>query len=129
MNFKMPADMKEQYKRELANYAASLKARDTAAAWHFLERAHIVGQYHPAPHTAMHWRMLVMGCRVGNAQEILGQALRMSVGWFGSLLNRIPVGNTGRASVPILSPMPIPDDLRSLLARADTESKGLAGLR
>lgn len=124
MNFRMPEDMLLQYRLELANYRACLRTGDLQGAWRFLERAHIVGQYHPVPHTAMHWRMLCMGFRTGSAKEILGQLLRMSVGWFGSLLNRIPVGNTGRASVQILAPMPIPEDLRGLLVRADTESRG-----
>jgi hypothetical protein len=53
----------------------------------------------------------------------------MSFGWIGSLFNRIPVGNTGSARVPIFAPMPIPEDLKSLLWNADTEAKGLSGFK
>ncbi|MCG6192347.1 DUF3703 domain-containing protein [Leptospira sp. FAT2] len=129
MNFKMPQEFKTAYKRELEKYEESLLENDFQQAWHYLERAHIIGQYHPVSHTGIHFRMLLFGFKTGNAKEILGQSIRMSVGWIGSLLNRIPVGNTGSSSVPIFSPMPIPADLRLLLKDADMESRGLAGLK
>nr|WP_246052122.1 hypothetical protein [Leptospira idonii] len=45
-------------------------------------------------------------------------------------MNRIPVRNIGRSpSVPILAPMAIPEDLRSLLKDADVKSRRLAGLK
>lgn len=129
MNLRMPESFKQAYLVELNKYREAKKQNLFDKAWSFLERAHIIGQYHPVPHTAMHWRMLVFAVGRLNVREILGQLLRLSVGWLGSLMNRIPVGNTGGANVPILASMPIPSDLESLLSDADTKRKGLAGLK
>lgn len=129
MNLRMPENFKKAYLIELKKYREAKKQELSDKAWQFLERAHVIGQYHPVPHTAMHWRMLVFAIGRLNVREILGQLLRLSVGWLGSLMNRIPVGNTGGANVPILAPMPIPADLEKLLSDADTEKKGLAGLK
>lgn len=129
MNFKMPEDFKKAYQKELENYQISLKEKNLVQAWKFLERAHVIGQYHPIPHTGIHFRMLVFGIRTFNGKEIFGQLIRVLFGWIGSLLNRIPVGNTGGVSVPIFASMPIPDDLKSLLKDADTDRIGLSGLK
>ena len=129
LNLKMPNDFKTAYKKELEKYREYLTQKNDLLAWKHLERAHIIGQYHPVSHTGIHFRMLVFGLRKLDGKEICGQFVRMSFGWIGSLFNRIPVGNTGSASVPIFAPMPIPDDLKSLLWNADTEAKGLSGLK
>lgn len=129
MNFRMPEQFRKAYFHELEQYHLAMNQKDFSTAWRFLERAHVIGQYHPVSHTGIHFRMLVFALRRTDAREILGQILRLSVGWFGSLVNRIPVGNTGGVSVPILASLPIPEDLRGLLVAADTETKGLAGLR
>lgn len=125
----MPENLKVAYLAELEQYHKSMRQERFTEAWRFLERAHVIGQYHPVPHTGIHFRMLVFALRMFNARETLGQLLRLSVGWLGSLVNRIPVGNTGGVSVPILASLPIPEDLRELLSAADTETRGLAGLR
>ncbi|MCW7460732.1 DUF3703 domain-containing protein [Leptospira limi] len=129
LNVLMPTNFKIAYQKEIQNYRDSLSQNNDLAAWRFLERAHIIGQYYPVPHTGSHFRMLLFGIRKGDFKEIYGQFIRMVFGWIGSLFNRIPVGNTGSASVPIFAPMPIPDDLRSLLHNADTEAKGLSGFK
>ncbi|TGM19862.1 DUF3703 domain-containing protein [Leptospira meyeri] len=129
INLKMPNDFKVAYKKELQKYKDSLAQNNDTLAWHHLERAHIIGQYHPVSHTGVHFRMFVFGIRKFDLNEILGQFVRMSFGWIGSMFNRIPVGNTGSASVPIFAPMPIPDDLKSLLWNADVDAKGLSGFK
>ncbi|TGM73048.1 DUF3703 domain-containing protein [Leptospira mtsangambouensis] len=129
MNFKMPEDFRKAYRKELENYHVSLKEKNLVQAWYFLERAHVIGQYHPISHTGIHFRMLVFGIRTLDGKEIFGQMIRVLFGWIGSLFNRIPVGNTGGVSVPIFASMPIPDDLKSLLKDADTDRIGLAGLK
>ncbi len=129
MNFLMPEKMKQQYFVELMQYRTLLESGDLKGAWRYLERAHIVGQYHPISHFAIHFRMLVFAIRNRDINEFLGQVPRLLVGWIGSLFNRIPVGNTGGANVHILSPMEIPEDLKELLSNADTKSKGLAGFK
>lgn len=129
MNLQMPESFKQAYVLELKKYREAKEHKQFDKAWMFLERAHVIGQYHPVPHTAMHWRMLVFAVSRLNVREVLGQILRLSVGWLGSLMNRIPVGNTGGANVPILASMPIPADLVGLLSDADTNRKGLSGLK
>jgi hypothetical protein len=129
MNVRMPLRLEQPYLIELSKYKKASREGRLEDAWTFLERAHVLGQYHPVPHTAMHWRMLQFAVRHRDAREVLGQLLRLSVGWFGSLLNRVPVGNTGGAGVPILASMPIPEDLVGILSDADTEPTGLAGLK
>ncbi|TGM60148.1 DUF3703 domain-containing protein [Leptospira adleri] len=129
MNFRMPKHFKVAYKKELSSYHVRLKEKNWMEAWKFLERAHLIGQYHPLPHTGIHFRMLVFAVRTANWKEFLGQLLRLSVGGLGSLFNRVPVGNTGGVNVPILASLPLPEDLRELLAKADTSGKGLSGLR
>jgi len=129
MNFRMPKTFKDAYRIELSKYKEALRQKRMQEAWRYLERAHVIGQYHPVSHSGSHFRMLVSAVRTLDAKEISGQLIRLAGGWLGSLLNRIPVGNTGGANVPIFAPMPIPEDLRELLSAADTESKGLSGLR
>ncbi|TGL65901.1 DUF3703 domain-containing protein [Leptospira sarikeiensis] len=128
MNWMMPSNWKLRYKIELDQYKSSYNRGDKLDAWKFLERAHLIGQYYPIPHTGTHFRMLLFALREGDLKEIFGQLLRLSFGWLGSWLNRIPVGNTGGANVPVFQPMPIPEDLLDLLSKADQTSKGLSGL-
>lgn len=62
--------------------------------------------------------MLVAAVRERDLRELLGQLVRISVAGLGSAVGRYPVGNTGRARVPIAAPMPIEDDLAQLLIAA-----------
>ena len=92
--------------------AAAAAAGDIEAAWRHLERAHILSQPSAWLHTRAHARMLVLGLRVGDTTEVVGQVIRLAGGWLGSLVGRFPGGNTGRARVSITAPMPVPDDLQ-----------------
>jgi hypothetical protein len=69
--------------------------------------------------TGMTWcglafTMLKYAVVLRSPQEVLGQLARILA---AALLSRIwvPVGNTGRANVSAMRPMPIPDDLQRLL--------------
>ena len=107
---------------ELRNaYEAELRAADTArvgeeleVAFHHLERAHILSQRHTSEHVHVHWRMLRLGVSAGAWREVIGQSTRIVA---AAVFSRIwvPIGNTGRAHVSALKPMPVPDDLRHLL--------------
>lgn len=66
-------------------------------------------------HVRVHLRMLAFGLRRRDPVEVFGQLLRVLVAGPGSLLGRAPLGNTGGARVGILTPMPIPEDLRAML--------------
>jgi ferric-dicitrate binding protein FerR (iron transport regulator) len=88
---------------------------DPARAWQHLERAHVLSQAYAWPHAVVHARMLVAGWRRRDARELWGQLVRLAVAAPGSWLGRAPLGNTGGADVGILTPMPIPAELRELL--------------
>ncbi|WP_280331133.1 DUF3703 domain-containing protein [Nocardia wallacei] len=83
--------------------------------WVHLERAHILSQPDPWPHTRNHVAMLTLAVRQRDRREALGQILRIVVAAPGSLSGRYPDGNTGRATVGLRQPMPLPADLQALL--------------
>lgn len=129
MNLRMSETLRRAYVSELEKYREAVRSGRRHDAWTFLERAHVVGQYHPLPHAEIHARMLLFALRNGDGREALGQLPRLTIGWLGSLMNRVPVGNTGGANVPILASMPIPEDLADVLSDADTGQRRLAGLK
>ncbi|HEX7168072.1 MAG TPA: DUF3703 domain-containing protein [Acidimicrobiales bacterium] len=96
---------------------AARAAGDQAAEWRHLERAHILSQPLAWPHLVTHAAMFAAAWRRRDARELAGQAARLLLAVPGSVSGRYPVGNTGGADVSAFRPMPIPDDLRSLLAR------------
>jgi hypothetical protein len=112
----MPAAVREAIAGELA-LAAS--AADDTARWRSLERAHILSQPWPWPHTAVHWRMLRLALGQRDRREARGQVVRLAVAAPGSVSGRYPEGNTGRASAGLLEPMPVPDDLARILDPAE----------
>jgi hypothetical protein len=85
------------------------------AAFAHLERAHILSQRYAFAHAAVHVRMLRVGWKRRDAREVLGQATRTVAALLFSRI-WVPLGNTGGANVSALRPMPLPDDLRPLLA-------------
>jgi len=98
------------FEREMASAGQCFRAADFPRCFYHLERAHILGQRHYWPHVRSHWWMLRAGWQVGDAREVRGQVVRI-VASVGSLIGYLPVGNTGRAHVSALKPMPIPEDL------------------
>lgn len=102
-----------------SNAASAATARgDAEAAFRHLERAHILGQRHAWQHVRVHWLMLQLGISGHDWREVLGQLSRIVA---AAVFSRIwvPTGNTGRANVSALQPMPIPDDLRRILAQEE----------
>ena len=109
---------------ELEAHIASLLRRarvagsdDPPAAWQLLEDAHVLAQAWAGPHVRVHLAMLRFGLEKGDLREALGQLTRVLIAGPGSLAGKFPVGNTGRARVPLSMPMPIRDDLREILGR------------
>ena len=94
---------------------------DPDEAWKALERAHILSQGFAGAHVGVHWAMLRYGLARRDLREVIGQLIRLLVAGPGSLIGRVPLGNTGRARVRINQPMPIPEDL-ALLLRAEEPS-------
>ncbi len=93
----------------------AVSAGDVDRAWALLEEAHVLSQSWAGPHVRVHIDMLRLAFRTYDRAEIVGQVLRTLVAGPGSVTDRYPEGNTGRASVPATQPMPVPDDLRDLL--------------
>ena len=108
-----PPTVRDALDRELATAATATTGEDR---WHALERAHILSQPWPWPHTVVHWRMLRLALGQRDRREALGQVVRLLVAAPGSASGRYPEGNTGRAAVGLRQPLPIPDDLASILA-------------
>jgi hypothetical protein len=112
----MPDGVRSAYTEEM------IAARDTAddsEPWAHLERAHIITQPYPWPHTRNHVAMLALALRQHDRREALGQIARIIVAAPGSLSGRYPEGNTGRTRAGLMTPMPIPDDLATLTAPGD----------
>ena len=112
----MPAALEARYVAELARAAEDA----TAAGWSSLETAHVLAQPWAGAHVRTHWRMLRRGVRERDLREVVGQLARLVVAGPGSLTDRYPVGNTGRARVPATKPMPVPPDLAALLGERST---------
>lgn len=111
----MKTELKAAFDRELIAACTAEAAGDWARAFRHLERAHVLSQAFAWPHVRTHWRMLWFGFRRRDRAEVLGQLVRVIVAAPGSWLGRAPLGNTGGANVGILTPIPVPDDLRALL--------------
>jgi len=109
----MPKGLTPFYKHELAR-ARFFSGHDIAHCWHHLERAHVIGQKYPIPHTAVHWEMLKFGFRIKSVKEVIGQLPRLVMGGIKSFVGTIPIGNTGGANVHPLKPMTIPADIQDL---------------
>lgn len=101
------------YQTEIARAREALRRRNPAQAFHHLERAHVLGQRHTLRHAYSHWLMLRAGLQGRDLREVLGQLPRIAASLLFSRV-WVPRGNTGRARVPAMRPMPVPADLRDL---------------
>jgi hypothetical protein len=110
----MPAAVRTAFEAELR--AARMSAT-SEQRWAALERAHILSQPWPWPHTLAHGVMLRAAWRDRDRRETIGQVVRLLVAAPGSALGRYPEGNAGRAIVPLMKPMPVPVDLAEVLAQ------------
>ncbi|GAA0419431.1 hypothetical protein Acor_29180 [Acrocarpospora corrugata] len=108
----MPAAVRATYHAEMT---AARATSDAAARWRHLERAHIISQPWPWPHTRNHLAMFALAIAQRDRREAFGQVVRIIVAAPGSALGRYPEGNTGRARVGLTQPMPLPPDLAELL--------------
>lgn len=103
---------------ELAGFRRHRQVGRTREAWEALERAHVLAQPSAGLHTRVHLLMLAYALAHRRSGEALGQVLRVVLAPIGSWLGRAPLGNTGRASVGILEPMPIAPELAAKLGAA-----------
>jgi uncharacterized protein HemY len=103
------------YREEVSLARLALQCRNYDLCFAHLERAHVLAQRMTARHTYVHWLMLVAGLRRCDWREALGQVPRMLASVLFSRL-WVPRGNTGRARVSAVKPMPVPEDLRDLIS-------------
>ncbi len=104
----------QAFNGELTRAKAFLSAHDFNAAFHHAERAHVLGQPWPGPHSAAHWMMLRIGLARKDMREIFGQIIRLAAGGLLTTIGRVPEGNTGGSNVSPEKPMPVPPDLAAL---------------
>lgn len=97
---------------EYTAYRMALADDDVAKGWRHLERAHIVSQPLLLEHLRSHWLMFRLALRERDAAESAGQVLRLLLAFPGNLSGRLPAGNSGRAGVSALRPMPVSEDLK-----------------
>jgi hypothetical protein len=117
MKLRPPTPMRSTLADELA---AARHAFDSGGnGWRHLERAHVLSQPWALDHVRVHAAMLRRAWHERDGIELRGQLLRLVVAGPGSLVNRYPVGNNGRARVSATAPMPIgDDDVRAALIAA-----------
>lgn len=112
----MRGALRTAYDSELDAASAATTRGNAEAAFRHLERAHILSQRYTGQHVRVHWLMLKQGASGRDWREVLGQLSRIIA---AAAFSRIwvPTGNTGRANVSAMKPMPVPDDLRRILTQ------------
>lgn len=110
----IPDKLKYYYERELDLYRSAYKCGNLNMAWHYLERAHVIGQNYPYAHSYVHWKMLQFGFRIKSRKEIIGQIPRLIFGGIKSFVGKVPTGNTGGSNVPPLKSLPIDADIQKI---------------
>jgi hypothetical protein len=109
--------LREAYEAERRAARDAMARGATDVAFHHLERAHILGQRRTLRHVESHWMMLRLAVSIRDWREAFGQSTRIVA---AAIFSRIwvPAGNSGRASVSAVKPMPIPEDLRAVMRGA-----------
>jgi hypothetical protein len=92
--------------------------QDYDAEFHYLERAHILGQASTIEHVRVHALMFAWALRQRKTRELFGQVLRIIGAATKTALGMVPIGNTGGSNVSPFKPMPIPADLQRILDSA-----------
>lgn len=85
-------------------------------AFRHLERAHVLGQSSTVQHVRTHWHMFIWGKRSKSLRETLGQVVRMVGAATKTAVGLVPSGNTGGSNISPFKPLPMPQDLATILA-------------
>jgi hypothetical protein len=107
--------LRAAWSAELDAARTARSSGDPSAEWAHLERAHILSQPLAGAHVRTHVAMFAAALRRRDRHELVGQVFRIIVAAPGSMTGKYPTGNTGGANVSAFAPMPVPDDLRTLL--------------
>ena len=117
MNIFTPAQRGRLF-MELMRRFSTASTADLADRWAWLEAAHVVGQHDFTLHWVSHTAMLRFALQTRNLREAAGQVLRLALVPPGHLLQRLPAGNPGRATVSAFAPMPVDERLGQLIRQA-----------
>src|SRR5689334_18798478 len=116
MDLLTPDERRVVYARLVRGFADnSVGEVDRDLQWTWLMAAHVVGQHEAGLHFDSHRRMLALARETRDWGEVLGQVLRIALLPLGHLLRRLPVGNTGRADVPVTRAMRPPETVQVLI--------------
>lgn len=116
--FALPAELRRAFDARLAAGADALRAGRADEAMAQFEAAHILGQAWTVPHVRSHLAILAWAIRERRPREILGQVTRILAAALFTWL-WVPRGNPGSTRVGALARRPVPDELATLLSRAN----------
>jgi hypothetical protein len=120
---RMTAEIRDAINRNMGDARKARKEGLWDVCWSLLEDAHVLSQPWVSPHIRVHASMLAAGWQSRDSREVRGQLLRLLVGGPASAVGRYPAGNTGRARVSAIQPMPMREELAEMLARAGCASR------
>lgn len=106
------------YDRLMRGYDALGGRAPAQDRWTWLMAAHVVGQLDLRLHLHSHWRMLRLAVATRDVPEVWGQLFRLALVPLGHVLQRLPAGNVGRATVNAFRPMRPDERVRRLIAWA-----------
>lgn len=124
MKYRLAGEIRERIDANLREARAARRHGDWDRCWQLLEDAHVLSQPWAWPHVRVHGAMFAAGFSRRDFREVRGQLFRLVVAGPGSAIGKYPVGNTGRASVSALRPMPIRPELAEILDRAVSNDRG-----
>ena len=104
---------------ELEKARAAEDAGDLRLAFSHLERSHVLGQSLTSLHTRVHWLMFKLAIKMRSPREVWGQFIRIIGAATKTLFGIYPTGNTGGSNVWFFKPMPVADDLASILKESN----------
>lgn len=112
----------QAFELECSRAVAAENMADWPTAEMHWSRAHILGQPRVGPHLRTHLALARMYLRQNRFGDAFGQWLRFALVVPGTLLHRLPAGNTGLSNVSAFKPMPVPEDLARLIAGNEREN-------
>jgi hypothetical protein len=109
------SNLHRHIEEEIRLAGAAERNGDLSVAFSHLERAHVLGQSITGCHTRVHWLMFRLALKMRSPREIWGQIVRIVGAATKTPFGIYPTGNTGGSNVWFFKPMPVPEDLRTLL--------------
>jgi len=91
-----------------------------------LKRAHVLGQLAVRPHVYTHWLMLLVAWQQRQFGAVVGQLIRMVLGFIGSAVGKVPTGNTGDSQISMFLSLPIDPELQQIMDGKAADSSRLS---